>query len=78
MDEGPTQITIERVRDPDRIKRYALVPRASQNGSKPEGERVRRYNLARIGVSPRSALGQDRHERLEQVADAERHPTEDT
>lgn len=75
MEKGPAQATIEGVRDPDRIKRYALVPRASQNGDRPEG--VRRYNLARIGVSPRSALGQDRHERLEQIADAERdHPKE--
>ncbi len=72
MEEGPAQTTIEGVRDPDRIKRYALVPRGSQNGDKPDGESVRRYNLARIGVSPRSALGQDRHERLEQIADSER------
>ena len=76
MDSRAPRLTIERVRDPDRIKRYALVPRASQNGNRPEG--VRRYNLARIGVSPRSALGQDRHERLEQIADAERESPKDS
>ena len=30
--------------------------------------RVRRYSLARLGVSRRSALGEDRHERLERIA----------
>jgi hypothetical protein len=34
---------------------------------------IRRFGLARVGVSPRSALGMDRHERLERVADAELH-----
>jgi hypothetical protein len=29
---------------------------------------VRRFHLARIAVSPRSALGADRHERMEDVA----------
>jgi hypothetical protein len=60
---------IERVRDPDRIKRYTLVPRSSQD-AKPDG--VRRFTLARVGASPRSALGADRLERMEQIADAER------
>lgn len=32
------------------------------------GVRVRRYSLARVGVTPRSALGEDRHERLERAA----------
>ena len=44
------------------IERYVLVPRGSEEGG------VRRYSLARVGVQRRSALGQDRHERLEQVA----------
>lgn len=61
--------TIERVRDPDRIKRYTLVPR-SPPGAKPDG--VKRFTLARIGSSPRSALGADRLERMEQIAAAER------
>jgi hypothetical protein len=61
--------TIEEVRDPDRIKRYTLVPR-SPVGAKPDG--VKRFTLARVGASPRSALGADRLERMEQIADAER------
>ena len=61
--------TIERVRDPDRIKRYTLVPR-SPAGAKPDG--VRRFTLARISSSPRSASGADRLERMEQIAEADR------
>ncbi len=34
--------------------------------------KVRRFALARVGVTPRSALGVDRYERLERVAAAER------
>jgi len=61
--------TIVGVRDPDRIKRYTLVPR-SPAGAKPDG--VKRFTLARVGATPRSALGADRLERMEQIADAER------
>jgi hypothetical protein len=61
--------TIEEVRDPDRIKRYTLVPR-SPVGAKPDG--VKRFTLARVGASPRSALGADRLERMEQIAESER------
>jgi hypothetical protein len=61
--------TIEGVRDPDRIKRYTLVPR-SPAGAKPDG--VKRFTLARVGASPRSALGADRLERMEQIADGDR------
>jgi hypothetical protein len=46
--------------------RYVLVPRAGNDA------RVRRFSLARIAVSPRSALGVDRHERLERVAERTR------
>jgi len=46
--------------------RYLLVPRASRPGPAPA--KVRRYSLARLGPSPRSALGEDRHERLERAA----------
>jgi len=66
---GPAPATIGEVRDPDRIKRYTLVPR-SPVGAKPDG--VKRFTLARVGASPRSALGADRLERMEQIADSER------
>ena len=46
--------------------RYELVPRVGRVG--PSGVRVRRYSLARVAPSPRSALGEDRHERLERAA----------
>jgi hypothetical protein len=65
----PPPATIVGVRDPDRIKRYTLVPRTPA-GAKPDG--VKRFSLARVGATPRSALGADRLERMEQIADAER------
>lgn len=68
MDIRRPPATMAGVRDRDRIKRYTLVPRPP--GGSTDG--VRRYRLARLGVAPRSALGADRHERLEQIADAER------
>jgi hypothetical protein len=49
------------------VRRFALVPDPPQPRDglpKP----VRRFHLARIAVSPRSALGADRHERMEDVA----------
>jgi hypothetical protein len=72
MEIAPMAATIVRVRDPDRIKRYTLVPRTPLNGSQ---NGVTRFSLARVGVTPRSALGVDRHERLERIveADQERH-----
>ena len=66
---GSARDTILGVRDPDRIKRYTLVPR-SPVGAKPDG--VKRFTLARVGASPRSALGADRLERMERIAGAER------
>ena len=53
---------------PERPNRYVLVPRdeAAQRSTDTSG--VRRFQLARIAVSPRSALGVDRHERLERIA----------
>jgi hypothetical protein len=48
------------------MTRYVLIPKES-----PGSPGIRRYALGRIGVSPRSALGVDRHERLERVAGAE-------
>jgi hypothetical protein len=65
------------MRPADSIARYKLVPEASAseparaNGSAPAP--IRRYRLARVGVARRSALGADRHERLEQVARLEDH-----
>jgi hypothetical protein len=49
------------------LRRYALVPDPPERRDglpKP----LRRFHLARIAVSPRSALGADRHERMEDVA----------
>lgn len=70
MEIGESRATIARVRDPNRIKRYTLVPRSSPNGQ-PDG--VRRFSLARIGATPRSAIeGRDRLERMEQIVEAER------
>jgi hypothetical protein len=54
-------------------RRIVLVPREEPRGARAAGApHIRRFSLARVGVSPRSALGVDRHARLEQVADAER------
>jgi hypothetical protein len=53
--------------DPREPARYLLVPRLSRPSEAPERP-IRRYSLARVAPSPRSALGEDRHERLERVA----------
>ena len=47
------------------IKRYALVPDGGGRG-------VRRFHLARVAPSPRSALGVDRLERMEKIAELDR------
>jgi hypothetical protein len=52
------------------VRRLVLVQRAEQ--AQPPERRVRRFALARVAPSPRSALGVDRHERLERVVAAER------
>jgi len=55
------------------VRRYKLVPLSEEErpgALRPA--RVRRYGLARVAVSPRSALGVDRHERLARIADIER------
>ena len=75
MEAGRLRDTIARVRDADRIKRYTLVPRSPSDG-KPDG--VRRFSLARVGATPRSALGDDRMdrlERMERIVEAERDPS---
>lgn len=72
MEDGSPPDTIVRVRDADRIKRYTLVARSPPNG-RPDG--VRRFSLARVGATPRSALGGDRLgrlERMERIVAAER------
>lgn len=78
METGHRPATIGGVRDADRIKRYTLVARSSPNG-KPEG--VRRFSLARIGDTPRSAVGgdrMDRLERMERIVEAERDDSRDS
>ena len=49
------------------VNRYVLVARAARREPQ-NGGVVRRFSLARVGTSPRSALGEDRHERLERAA----------
>ena len=50
--------------------RVSPLSRCSLEEAHPDvgASKLRRYRLARVAVSPRSALGVDRHERLEQVA----------
>lgn len=75
MESGGGPATIAGVRDGDRIKRYTLVQRSSPDG-RPDG--VRRFSLARVGDTPRSALGGDRLdrlERMERIVEAERGPS---
>jgi hypothetical protein len=60
------------MRSADSIARYKLVPEPSPNGSAADSDAapspIKRYRLARVGVARRSALGVDRHERLEEIA----------
>ena len=49
------------------VNRYMLVPRPTE-AEVPASPVRRRYSLARVGASARSALGEDRHERLERAA----------
>jgi hypothetical protein len=51
-------------------RRYKLMPLSDEERPAPGG--IRRYGLARVAVSPRSAMGIDRHARLERVAERER------
>lgn len=53
-------------------RRYKLVPDDSLRGDPPASPVRRRYALARVAPSPRSALGVDRLERMEAVASRER------
>jgi hypothetical protein len=50
----------------NRPRRYALVPEDAERAPRPG--QIRRYSLARVAPASRSALGHDRLERLEEVA----------
>jgi hypothetical protein len=52
-------------------RRYALVPEDGAGVPRKPGQ-IRRYSLARLAPSSRSALGVDRLERLEEVAQRSR------
>jgi hypothetical protein len=65
------------MRSPGSPNRYVLIPRtasprADEPAATPAARVVKRYSLARVGVSPRSALGVDRHQRLERAAGRDR------
>jgi hypothetical protein len=60
-------------------RRYKLVPDDTpevapdvRNGPAPPSPVRRRYSLARVAPSSRSALGVDRLERMEEIAELER------
>jgi hypothetical protein len=55
------------------IRRYALVPDRPEQRNV-AGKPIRRFHLARVAVSPRSAVGEDRHERMEAVAEGDAYP----
>ena len=50
-----------------RPRRYALVPEDGERAPGRPGQ-IRRYSLARVASASRSALGHDRLERLEEIA----------
>jgi hypothetical protein len=51
----------------NRPRRYALVPEDGERKPRRPGQ-IRRYSLARVAPASRSALGHDRLERLEEIA----------
>ncbi len=53
-------------------RRYTLIPDDSQRQPDSPSPVRRRYSLARIAPSSRSALGVDRLERMEEIAARER------
>jgi hypothetical protein len=53
-------------------RRYKLVPDDTQRDVASPSPVRRRYSLARVAPSSRSALGVDRLERMEEIADRER------
>jgi hypothetical protein len=52
-------------------RRYSLVP---DDTPQPKSPVRRRYSLARVAPASRSALGVDRLERMEEIADLDRKP----
>ena len=53
-------------------RRYTLVPDDTSPQAAPASPVRRRYSLARVAPSSRSALGVDRLERMEEIAERER------
>jgi hypothetical protein len=53
-------------------RRYKLVPDDTQRDPNLPSPVRRRYSLARVAPSSRSALGVDRLERMEEIAELER------
>jgi hypothetical protein len=53
-------------------RRYTLVPDDSQRPPEAASPVRRRYSLARVAPSSRSALGVDRLERMEEIAARDR------
>jgi hypothetical protein len=53
-------------------RRYKLVPDDTQRDAAAPTPIRRRYSLARVAPSSRSALGVDRLERMEEIAERER------
>ena len=53
-------------------RRYRLVPDDTPSRPPPADPVKRRYSLARVAPSSRSALGVDRLERMEEIAELER------
>ena len=53
-------------------RRYKLIPDDSPRPPTPADPVRRRYSLARVAPSSRSALGVDRLERMEEIAARER------
>jgi hypothetical protein len=53
-------------------RRYMLVPDDTERRPAPASPVKRRYSLARVAPSSRSALGVDRLERMEEIAERER------
>ena len=53
-------------------RRYKLVPHDTDRDATAPTPIRRRYSLARVGPSSRSALGVDRLERMEEIAELDR------
>jgi hypothetical protein len=54
-------------------RRYKLVPDDTPVQPPSAGPVKRRFSLARVAPSPRSALGVDRLERMEEIVELERN-----